>query len=151
MTSRPDKDTRTYIRLHDGMPDHPKIDDLSDAAFRLLVRVWCRCSQYQTDGVIRAKWWAKQKASARRELIGEGLIEEMADGDVYAHDYLEHQRSAAEIAASRGTKSSSGSLGNHTRWHVNENKSDPDCPICVAEASQPRSHVRSQTGSQIVA
>jgi hypothetical protein len=30
------RDDRTYITVHDGMPDHPKVEGLSDAAFRYL-------------------------------------------------------------------------------------------------------------------
>ena len=43
-------DRRTYITVHDGMPEHPKVDALSDKAFRALVGLWCWCSRNLTDG-----------------------------------------------------------------------------------------------------
>jgi hypothetical protein len=135
------RDDRTYIRVHDGMPDHPKVEPLSDAAFRLLVTIWCRSSEYTTDGAITPSWWAKQKARARRELMDAGLVEPGPAGGVVAHDYVEHQRTAAEIEGFKETKRRAGALGNHNRWHEGK-RHDPACPICVANASQTNSHVR---------
>src|SRR6266516_115465 len=92
------RDDRTYIRVHDGMPDHPKIEGLSDAAFRLLVRVWCRCHVYRTDGQITQAWWDKQKPRARQELLNVHLVEPgLLAGTLIAHDYDQHQDTAAEI------------------------------------------------------
>lgn len=108
-------DDRTYIRLHDGMPDHPKIDALSDRAFRLLISSWCWCSRHLTDGRIPDKVWAKRgTAAARRELITEGLAEPV-EGGVHMHDYLEHQRSAEEVAILKATRREAGRKGGLAR------------------------------------
>lgn len=144
-------DSRTYIRVHDGMPDHPKVEALSDAAFRLLVTTWCWCSKNLTDGRIPAKVWAKRGTpKARRELVEAGLIE--IDGDAMAHDYLDHQRSRDEVAAFVQSKRDAALAGNHMRWHVRGKKPDPDCPMCVAGAIPPAiteaSRMRSQSTSQ---
>lgn len=91
------RDPRPFITLHDGMPDHPKIEALSDAAFRLLVSTWCWCNRNRTDGKVATASWNKRGTSkARRELLESGLAVLVDDG-VQMHDYLEHQRSAAEI------------------------------------------------------
>jgi hypothetical protein len=91
------RDPRPFITLHDGMPDHPKIEALSDAAFRLLVSTWCWCNRNRTDGKVASTSWNKRGTSrARKELIESGLALPIDDG-VQMHDYLEHQRSAAEI------------------------------------------------------
>ena len=91
------RDTRPFITVHDGMPDHPKIEGLSDAAFRLLVTTWCWCNRNRTDGKVTQASWAKRGTpKARRELVDAGLAVPSEDG-VQMHDYLEHQRSAAEI------------------------------------------------------
>lgn len=109
------RDERTYIRVHDGMPDHPKIDGLSDSAFRLLVTMWCWCARHHTDGHIPAGTWAKRGTSrARRELAVAGLVKP-SDGSVVMHDYLEHQRSAAEIAALREKRRTAGRKGGQSR------------------------------------
>jgi hypothetical protein len=112
-----DKDTRTYIRVHDGMPDHPKIDALSDGAFRLLVSGWCYCSRYLTDGRIPEKVWSRKgNRRSRDELIREGLVHlDSATGDATFHDYLDHQRSAQEVADLRESRREAGSLGGKAR------------------------------------
>ena len=126
------RDDRTYIRLHDGMPDHPKVEGLSDAAFRLLVRVWCRCSIYRTDGLITEAWWAKQKPRARQELLDAKLVEPTLVGDgVIAHDYDQHQRTAAEIEQFKVRKAEAGAKGAHQKWHVKRGIVDPDCEFCT--------------------
>lgn len=105
-------DTRTYIRLHDGMPDHPKIDALSDRAFRLLIEMWCWCSRHLTDGRIPAGTWKKRGTpAARQELISAGLADIGPDGTVNMHDYLQHQRSADEVAALREARREAGRKG----------------------------------------
>jgi hypothetical protein len=108
-----DKDSRTYIRIHDGMPDHPKVDGLSNGAFRLLVTCWCYCSRYLTDGCIPSKvWLRKGNGRYRNELRNAGLVEmDSETGDAYFHDYLEHQRSAAEVADLRKHRQEAGRLG----------------------------------------
>ncbi|TYK47175.1 hypothetical protein [Actinomadura decatromicini] len=124
-------DTRTYIRLHDGMPDHPKVDGLSDKAFRLLVEAWCWCSRHLTDGHMPAATWRKRSTTrARRELVAAGLAVLLDDDSVRFHDYLEHQRSADEVAAAKAAKGSGGSLGNHRRWHEDRGIVKPGCPFC---------------------
>lgn len=110
MTS--DKDTRTYVRIHDGMPDHPKVDGLSDAAFRLLVTVWCWCSRHLTDGAVPAATWQKRgREKVRAELIAAGLVDLREDGSVYMHDYTDHQRTAEEVNRIREARREAGRKG----------------------------------------
>lgn len=104
-------DPRTYITVHDGMPDHPKIEGLSDPAFRLLVTCWCWCSRNLTDGVIqRASWEKRGTSETRLELVLAGLVEPLPDG-VSMHDYLEHQRSAEQVAELRAKRVDAGRAG----------------------------------------
>lgn len=137
-------DPRTYIRVHDGMPDHPKIEGLSDAAFRLLITVWCWSSRHLTDGTMPETLWKRRSTlKARKELLDAGLIVQ-ADGHVVMHDYLEHQRSAAEVTEIRAAKGKGGSLGNHVKWHVKRGIVNPECDHCsdqdaIANGSQLRS------------
>lgn len=127
-------DTRTYIRLHDGMPDHPKVDGLSDKAFRLLVESWCWCSRHLTDGVMPAATWRKRATpKARRELEAAGLAVLDETGAVRFHDYLEHQRSAEEVEEIKAARSEGGSYGGHVRWHVRRRIVHPDCEHCRSE------------------
>jgi general stress protein YciG len=97
------------------MPDHPKIDALSDKAFRLLIEWWCWCSRHLTDGFIPERTWTKRgTTAARKQLVDAGLIEITPTG-VKMHDYLEHQRSADEVAELRQRRSEAGRKGGLAR------------------------------------
>ena len=104
------RDTRTYITVHDGMPENPKVEVLSDAAFRAIVELWCWCSRNRTDGRIPAAVWVKRvPAKARKELLRDLIV---TDGDDFAvHDYLEHQRSAQEIDELSQKRAAAGKKG----------------------------------------
>lgn len=109
-------DQRTYIRVHDGMPDHPKVLPLSDKAFRLLVETWAWCSHHLTDGLVTAAVWSKRSTpAARKQLIAAGLAEVLDNGDIQMHDYLEHQRSAADVEEIRRKKREAGQKGGRAR------------------------------------
>jgi 5-methylcytosine-specific restriction endonuclease McrA len=103
------RDRRTYIKLHDGMPDHPKVGTLSDKAFRLLVEAWCWCSRHSTSVVPAATQQAIAGRAWRRrvaELVAAGLFHESGHectrcgpaplGSVVVHDRLPAIRSARE-------------------------------------------------------
>lgn len=156
-----------WLFLHDGMPDHPKIEELSDRAFRALVILWCYCSRHLTDGYVSETAWLKRTTvKIRRELIESGLVDTDGEGSnafpsdfhqksfekgVVMHDYLDWQRSAAEATEFSSKKADAGSLGNHQRWHVTAGRRSADCKFCAdegpPEGSQPGSQMRSQVGS----
>lgn len=139
------RDGRTFIVVHDGIADHPKIEPLSDKAFRLLIETWAWCSRQRTDGRVPLETWKRRSTGkARAELIANGLA--TVDGTtVEMHDYLAWQRSADEIAEKVAAKQNAGLIGNHRRWHTDRGVSDPDCRFCIAEASQVRSQGESQS------
>lgn len=132
-------DGRTYIRVHDGMPDHPKVEALSDRGFRLLVEAWCWCSRHLTDGRIPLASWTKRGThAARRELVTAGLVEDLGSEGVQMHDYLEHQRSRSEVEeivmTRRASRTAASVKGNHRRWHVGpDGKPSDDCPLCQSD------------------
>ncbi len=43
-----------WVRLDDRFTDHPKVDALSDGAFRLHVAGMCHAARYLTDGMVPA-------------------------------------------------------------------------------------------------
>lgn len=87
-------DDRTYIRLHDGMPDHPKVVGLTDAAFRLYVEALCWCSRRHANGAIAAAALPsigihKRPLALAAELVDAGLWERTEGGGygvLAAHD-----------------------------------------------------------------
>ena len=104
------RDPRTFITLHDGMPEHHKVEALSDKAFRALVDLWCWCSRNTSDGDVPESVWLKRTTARVRDELLEGLAEPRPSG-VYMHDYLEHQRSKKEIEELRRKRAAAGSLG----------------------------------------
>lgn len=108
-------DTRTFIKVHDGIADHPKVDPLSDGAFRLLITSWCWCSKHETDGKMPLKTWQKRGTpKARKELAEAGLVLEHRS-EVEFHDYLEHQQSAEQRRAGRAQRRAAGQAGGLAR------------------------------------
>jgi hypothetical protein len=104
-------DRRTYVKIADSMPDHPKVVRLSDSAFRLWVEAICYCSRHLTDGVISPAALRKVgPPKAARELAEAGLLE-VHGPDWLVHDYLQHQRSAAEVAAAVEQRREAGQRG----------------------------------------
>lgn len=114
-------DKRTYVTLHDGMPDHPKIGALSDKAFRVWIELLCWCSRHRTDGKITKAWFEKVATpKVRQELLG-AVIDQTEDS-YEIHDYLKHQRSAEEIDELSKKRSEIGKKGASKRW---QNDSKP--------------------------
>lgn len=124
-------DHRPFVRLDHGMPENPKVVGLSDAAFRLYIEAICWCSRQEKDGdVPEAMMRRLGSTKSINELVRARLAEK--DGETYSiHDYLEFQRSAAEIQAFRDARGKAGELGNHKRWHVARRKTDKDCDYCL--------------------
>lgn len=123
-------DERTYIKVHDGMPDHWKIEALSDRAFRLLIETWCWCSRHLNDGRFpESSWKRRGTPKARKEIEATGLVQ-VVDGQVVMHDYLEHQRSAGQVEEIREKKRMGAALANHKRWHEARSIVDPECRYC---------------------
>ena len=109
------RDDRTYITVHDGMPEHPKVEALSDRAFRVLVDLWCWCSRQLNDGVIPEAVWLKRTGSpkVRKELLA--ALVDVVDGEYVMHDYLEHQRSRAQVEALKAKRAEAGRRGGLAR------------------------------------
>ena len=85
-----------YLNLDDGFADHPKVDALSDGAFRLHVSGLCYSARKLTDGFIQSRRVAAlmpaYKPSYLNELLNEGIWVDTAGGyDI--HDYLDWNKS----------------------------------------------------------
>ena len=89
--------SRTFIKVLDEFPDHPKVVGLSDSAFRAYIELVCYCSRYLTDGTVPES--AARKCAAPKtvsELVSAGLLDRHS-GAVHIHDYLDHQTSRARV------------------------------------------------------
>lgn len=147
------RDTRTYVKVHDGLPEHPKFLAVGGDAGWLWLCGDCYCSRQTTDGRIpkalvpRLSDRADPMALAAR-LVDVGLW--IDRGDHYEmHDYLEHNRSAAEIKELRAKRSAAGSRGGRARV-ANEakRKQEPELPLKQVP-EQSSSHGQKQTASSV--
>lgn len=118
-------DERTYITLTDGMPDHPKVVAAGGDAAWLQVCAIAYCSRNRTDGHVPAQIVVrlsdrKQPKKLAAKLVDVGLwhapghdcerCPQITEG-YYVHDYLEHQRSAEQIADLRRKRAEAGRKG----------------------------------------
>ncbi|MEG8178173.1 hypothetical protein GZH49_06435 [Nocardia terpenica] len=130
-------DPREFVRVHSGMPEHPKVEPLSDKAFRTLVEAWCLCRRTGNDGRIPLTVWTKRwAAKARNELVGAGLVG-LRDGAAVMHDWLEHQPSAGELDARRAVRAEAGRKGGQRSGQTRRSKTRSNSE---ADASPPHSH-----------
>lgn len=121
-----EKDKRTYVKVHDGLPDHPKVIEAGGEAGWLYICGLAYSSRQLTDGVLLKRLVPRLTDSSKSEasasaLVRVGLWHEgehdcpscPATGpDSYIiHDYLDHQRSASEVADLRAKRSLAGQRG----------------------------------------
>lgn len=109
-----------YIRVDVLLPEHPKIEGLSDKAFRALMTLWCYCGRQRSDGIVTAKQWKKWPPKVRNELILAGLAHQMdIGGGCVMHDFTGpdgHQRSRQEIEEASEARSEKARHAANTRW-----------------------------------
>lgn len=119
-------DRRTYVRVHDGLPDHPKIAEVGGMAAWLYVSGLCYSSRHLTDGIVPIRLVARLTDLPNPEALASRLLEAnlwhpaqheckecpQGLGDVYViHDYLDHQRSAAEVRDLSEKRAAAGRSG----------------------------------------
>lgn len=137
------RDQRLYMTFPIDFDEHPKVEGLSDAAFRAFVSMNGYSRRHGLDGQIPA-------ATARRRWKPRVLAELVAshperplvllEADVYViRDYAEHQLTTADIEDLRKKRSEAGSKGGRARV-TNE-----------ASASTASKQMLEQTGSKVQA
>jgi hypothetical protein len=109
----------TWANFDDNFADHPKVLGLSDGAFRLHVSGIVYCSRYLTDGEVPAvqvpRLMPNYQAKYAAELVARDLWDR--DGESYhIHDYLQWNRSRAQVTSERARKSEAGKRGAKKRW-----------------------------------
>lgn len=106
-----------YEHSTDGMLPGPDVGDLAAA---LGVRE--REAEKAVTKMVKSKRWARRRAGY--EIVG----------------YLDHNPSAAEVEDFRTERATSGTKGNHVRWH--KDKVDPDCEFCTKKERSQRNGKR---------
>jgi len=113
-----------FLNLDDNFADHPKVDPLSDGAFRLHVAGMLYAAKHKTDGFIPAHRVPRLTRTYRPRFLAE-LMEARtwlpADGGHQIHDFLDWNRSREQIDADRErlhrVRSEAGKKGAQARWH----------------------------------
>lgn len=80
----------TWLRLDDKFARHPKIEALTDAQFRVWVRVLCYCAEYQNRGRFEAKSLRILRGITTKRLenfVKLGLLTEEENGWFHVHDF----------------------------------------------------------------
>lgn len=106
-----------YIRVDVLIMEHPKIESLSDKAFRALVELWCYCGRQRTDGYITDRRWKAIAPKVRAELYSAGLVHPIdLGGGGEVHDYLGYQRSRKEIEEESAKRTEIARNAANARW-----------------------------------
>lgn len=108
-----------YVRIDENLPDHPKVLALPRAlrpiALWLYLRGLCYASRLESDGLVPAGICESDADDeAARALCEVGLWHE-AESGYEIHDFLDWNRSAAEIAEIRDKRRKAGSRGGKQR------------------------------------
>lgn len=93
-----------WVRFDDNASEDPKIDHLSDGAFRLWFNAICFANRNLTDGFVPwprvSRLTPHYKAAHLNQLVEAGRFHKEHDG-IRIHGYLRYQLSADEITAQR--------------------------------------------------
>lgn len=138
----------SWVRLDDGLPTHPKIAGLSDAAFRLYVTALCYAGQHLTDGVVVVAALHRSKPGAVRELLAARLFEKIGN-DIVIHDYLDYQLTRAAVLEMRERNRAAGAKGGKARAANAEASAKQDAKQdAKRDASATLSEVLSEVSSE---
>ena len=96
-----------WVKLDDGLADHPKVLGLSDTAFRLYVTALCYSARYLTDGMVPGAFASNAVTNALdldqspiRELLDAGLWLSVGN-DYEIHDFLAYNPSREDVEHDR--------------------------------------------------
>ena len=139
-------DKRAYFKLDVGYMSNPKVlSVLDDSPTAILLHIASigYAAQHLTDGIVPVKALLRMTGATQADadlLIGAGLwVEGPSGGKAEVHDYLMHQRSAAEAkGASEKAKRAA-----EAKWAAERNASSnassmPDAEQAASESAMPR-------------
>lgn len=119
------RDQRLYMTFPIDFDEHPKVEGLSDAAFRAFVSMNGYSRRHDLDGRIpaataRRRW----KVRALNELVASHAERPLVflDGDDYViRDYAEHQLTSSDIEQLREKRAAAGRKGGKARANAEAN------------------------------
>lgn len=145
-----------WVRIEDGMDEHPKVAGLSEEAFALHMHAILYASRALTDGVV-ARGMVRRLSKAEdvrpllRELVSAGLWLEHEHGFAI-HDYLDYQPSRAEVLELRAANTDRKRRQRSTRSNgvVAVEDHDPESGRDTSETSsgEPPEETRNPAGTE---
>lgn len=125
----------SWFKVEDTLAFHLKTVAAGNAAMGLWVRAgsWSRATGsdgFIPDLIVRQ---LGTPAQAKR-LVEVGFWDRLPTGYAF-HEWDERQPTATDEKLAREAQGKSGAIGNHRRWHVAKNVTNPDCIYCQ-EADQ---------------
>lgn len=102
----------TWFKMEDDFADHPKVVAAGPAAAWVYVRSLCHVARYLTDGIVSRGVVRTIGATPRiiDRLVEVRLWDDHPDG-FYVHNWLDRQKSKAELEELTRTKAEAGRLG----------------------------------------
>jgi hypothetical protein len=143
-----------FIRVDVQLPDHPKLDELTAAAKWTLLELWCWCAKNTTDGFVRDARWKTFGTPPIRASLVKARLAERAPGGYQMHDYLDHQRSLAEITeisekrAAAGRRSAQARA--EARAHAEQDAQQVAQQVAEQDAEQTRSKPATEAEAEAV-
>jgi hypothetical protein len=148
-----------YIRVDVRLPRHPKLDGARSGTKWTLIELWLHCGEHLTDGYVRnSVWLAIGTANAMADLVKRGLARRVRGG-YQMHDYLEWNRSRAEVeeliehrraAGSRGGKAKASARANAKASAVAKRKQTSSKPVPEAEAEAEAEAEQNHTTAEVI-
>jgi len=106
-----------WIKIDVQITEHPKVEGLSDKAFRALIELWCYCGRQHTDGIVTERQWKAWPPKVRAELIARDLAHPLdIGGGAVMHDYTDHQRSREQIDELSAKRTDAAKKAAAARW-----------------------------------
>ena len=141
----------SWVRIDDGMPQHPKVSGLSPPAFVLHIRALCWCSRYLTNGFVKSSAEATltgdlifglnqtNATDAINDLTGQleasGLWKK-ARGGWIIHDYLKYNPCKDKVLEDRERGKKRAQSSHNLRVKIED--SSPDLHPTPAPAPTPK-------------
>ena len=154
----------TWIKFHNNFFTHPRSAGLSTTAVTLYLRALCYSNEHLTDGVVPVaaieSWGIARWRHASDMLATRGLWV-MSEDCIHVHDYLDYQRSRAEVQKLSKTKAEAGSKGGRAKAKrlaqtkqtpstvlepvlAEQNRTEPSSSPPTTEAPQPATNVNTE-------
>jgi hypothetical protein len=113
----------SWLRIDDGFAEHPKLVNLSDAAFRTHVSALCYASRNLTDGHVPAavaKQFTRNRRKPINDLVDAGVWARNGSHGFVIHDYLVYNEPRDDVLKRRAEvskiRSEAGKKGMASRW-----------------------------------